>query len=564
MQIRSLRLQNFKRFTDLRLEGIPENTKLVLLVGANGSGKSSVFDAFELAAYYTRGGRIGWQEPQRLTYYTKTRGPEIVTLDFDDASVEIRSGALSLRGSQGQRDEQWARKRLARLYGRSTLRVASRIRTVTAGAGGLNSLIEMDGDGPRTFIDEDLRFLADAKKYAVDFNHALRQPVFEGRQVDIGLLSEQLIQPINEALHRVFGIVGPSPQMTNFREPEDGAGAVQYFFRKGEHEFPYDVLSFGEKQVFAVLLNLFVRRDKLRDAVIYIDELDLHLNTALQFALLEEIVDRWIPDGNQLWTASHSLGFLRYASQSSRATIFDFDAVDFDLPQMLLPAPKNASEVLQVAVPTEYLPQLFAGRRLIYCEGKDAAKFNSIGLRDTVFADGGNKFAVFGRARDGAMPGIIDRDYLTDAEIAHWQQRIPSLRILGLYSLENYLYHPDNLTEYHGAGFDRTGYIAALLRAKQDAYDELILGILKARDGYPFARDLTKDAKAAWADAAREVQRQLKSNEFASFYPHLPMKDYATHLPERQNLAPSRLARTKWFADRMRELLAGIPLLPPA
>jgi predicted ATPase len=40
MQIRSLRLQNFKRFTDLRLEGIPENTKLVLLVGANGSGKN--------------------------------------------------------------------------------------------------------------------------------------------------------------------------------------------------------------------------------------------------------------------------------------------------------------------------------------------------------------------------------------------------------------------------------------------------------------------------------------------------------------------------------------------
>jgi AAA15 family ATPase/GTPase len=38
--------ENFKRFTDLRIENIPEETKLVLLIGTNGSGKSSVFDGF--------------------------------------------------------------------------------------------------------------------------------------------------------------------------------------------------------------------------------------------------------------------------------------------------------------------------------------------------------------------------------------------------------------------------------------------------------------------------------------------------------------------------------------
>ena len=48
MKIKSLQLKNFKRFTDLTLQDIPDNAKLVLLIGSNGSGKSSVFDAFEL------------------------------------------------------------------------------------------------------------------------------------------------------------------------------------------------------------------------------------------------------------------------------------------------------------------------------------------------------------------------------------------------------------------------------------------------------------------------------------------------------------------------------------
>jgi predicted ATP-dependent endonuclease of OLD family len=45
MRIQSIHLQNFKRFTDLKIDAIPNPAKLVLLIGANGSGKSSVFDA---------------------------------------------------------------------------------------------------------------------------------------------------------------------------------------------------------------------------------------------------------------------------------------------------------------------------------------------------------------------------------------------------------------------------------------------------------------------------------------------------------------------------------------
>lgn len=47
MRIKSLRLKNFKRFPDLTLQNLPEYAKPVLLIGSNGSGKSSVFDGYE-------------------------------------------------------------------------------------------------------------------------------------------------------------------------------------------------------------------------------------------------------------------------------------------------------------------------------------------------------------------------------------------------------------------------------------------------------------------------------------------------------------------------------------
>ena len=45
-------LSSFKRSTDLSIEltSLKQSPKLVLLIGSNGSGKSSVFDGFEAIA----------------------------------------------------------------------------------------------------------------------------------------------------------------------------------------------------------------------------------------------------------------------------------------------------------------------------------------------------------------------------------------------------------------------------------------------------------------------------------------------------------------------------------
>ena len=64
MRIKSVRLTNYKRFESLTLTNILESTRLVVLLGPNGCGKSSVFDAF-----------LAKSQAQRNNYAFKANSP---------------------------------------------------------------------------------------------------------------------------------------------------------------------------------------------------------------------------------------------------------------------------------------------------------------------------------------------------------------------------------------------------------------------------------------------------------------------------------------------------------
>ena len=93
MNIEKLRVQDFKRFTDLEIDlsSCQAPPKLVLLIGANGSGKSSVFDAFEyISAPHKQGIRDHY-----VDYFEKGSGTE--------TSVSITlGGGVALTRSKGK------------------------------------------------------------------------------------------------------------------------------------------------------------------------------------------------------------------------------------------------------------------------------------------------------------------------------------------------------------------------------------------------------------------------------------------------------------------------------
>jgi len=126
------------------------------------------------------------------------------------------------------------------------------------------------------------------------------------------------IKPLNDSLLKIFG--GSESTQIRIAEFENATSntSAKLVFSKGNSKINYDLLSHGEKQVVILLLNFIVRKKYYENSIIFIDEMDCHLNTSLQAKLLDEIVTTWIPDTSQLWTASHALGFIEYVKNSDQ------------------------------------------------------------------------------------------------------------------------------------------------------------------------------------------------------------------------------------------------------
>ncbi len=341
MRIKSLELKNFKRFTDLTISDIPETAKLVLLIGSNGSGKSSVFDAFELANSALK------SEPNRTStelYYSKHKNdPLSVQIKFDNGKVyDLTKFTPPYNGNPFNQNSGITKENLDidgiknLFYGRSSYRQVPKLTRTQSGLGSTSDF-ETDGDRPKSMIDRDDRFendieIVSAQIFTEIFSDPSSAPEIIGRYIN----------PLNSAFEKIFG---SSPE-TSLRiveiiQPLNNQIA-KITFKKGKSQFHYNFLSAGEKEIFNIVFNLLVRREQYQDTIYFIDEMDVHLNTQLQYNLLKEITENWIPENSQLWTASHSLGFIEYANESDNAVIFDFDDLNFDVKQELKPYKKKA------------------------------------------------------------------------------------------------------------------------------------------------------------------------------------------------------------------------------
>lgn len=343
MKIKKLELINFKRFTHLVINHIPEKAKLALLIGANGSGKSSVFDGFD---FLNKGGYKNIQNPDKANeYYPKdSTQPPQVNVELFDSSELHKEGFHKIRGNA---------KIAEKFIGRSSIRIVPRILNQAHVSG-----ISTDRDSPDSYIEHDTRFINDVFAYIQKINTALQEPVFSGKQADTLKIFSEFIDPLNSSLLNIFGGTPKTTiQIIQFKDATSNT-PPQLIFKKGESRINYDLLSHGEKQVIILLLNFIVRQEFYRDAILFIDEMDCHLNTALQYNLLQEITEKWIPENTQLWTASHALGFIDYARHSENAVTIDLNLHDFDDKIELAPVIKDNLDVYNIAAPVALLLNL--------------------------------------------------------------------------------------------------------------------------------------------------------------------------------------------------------------
>ena len=530
MVITALILKNFKRFTHLTLDNIPKEAKLVLLIGANGSGKSSIFDAFEYANSELRG---EMKDSHQLYYRKDSKNPESVQIALGGDTVpQFPRHIKKLEG--------------AGFYGRTSFRQIPKLTRTSLGKSQFD--IQDDSDRPRQFIQRDDRFENDVDH----ITGIILRDIFRSSD-SAEQIRSRYIEPINTALENIFGAEnGTQLRLIEIIPPLEG-NVAQINFKKGNSDIHYDYLSAGEKEVFNVLLNLLARRESYNDTVYFYDELDLHLNTAVQISFLKEITENWIPDQCQLWTASHSLGFIEYAKQSDLAVILDFDNFDFDQPQIITPQSKDRLDVYEIAVPKSILFEMLKGKKLVVCENKNDEYYNLIGLPNTVFIGLRDSRDVFlNIKRDERYYSIRDRDFLSDKEITAIQKRYPRHRILLFYNFENYLYHPDNLAELNLPNFDKKAYAEEILRQKNENLHYILAVLDSSRKNY---EEFRTDENLRDKDI-KEIIDDFKSDDFNRFYKYYDMKkQFKKQFLEPFNLKKEDQVRTAWFKQQIQALL---------
>jgi len=263
---------------------------------------------------------------------------------------------------------------------------------------------------------------------------------------------------------------------------------------KGYH---YKNLSGGEKAAFDLLLDLHIKRKYFPDAVYCIDEVDSHLHTSAQGALLRELV-KVVPQESQLWVTSHSLGVLRAAQELEAETpgsvcILDFDGVEPDVQQELTPAVLGRvtwEKLLAIALGD--LSKRLAPSLVFVCEGSalgnrrkdfDASIYNQIlstRSLDVLFVSGGSSEQVEATGvsvRDvlsvmlpaARVYALADRDDSSDQEVARRGMR--GVLTLPQRNIESYLFADDVLAAL-AAHVGKTAKLQEVLELKARALAE--------------------------------------------------------------------------------------------
>ena len=466
MRIKQLRLKAFKRFDDLTIDLGENPARIVALVGPNGCGKSSVFDAFEERLKDVKG--ANQQEPPWFFHKFSFHPDANVRTDAYNKQQAIQ---ITFSGN-----EQGVTKKS--FHVRSAYRFTPSLNVSSIST---QPPILDDNRRPHSSVAIDNRLQENCERLL-----GLAYDEFDKGEKTGDEVRTELLGCINAILEEVLEV-----RVASIGNVRAGKGQL-YFDKSDAKNFPYQNLSSGEKEVIDIVVDLVIRSPEFNDTVYGIDEPELHLNTAIQRKLLVAI-EKLIPADCQLWVATHSIGFLRALQDelAGKCAVLDFSEKNyFQGPHTIKPIePTRAHWQRIFATALDDLVGLIAPERIFYCEGRpdptatgeerglDAIVYNeafgkrypntlfiSSGGTHEVKANGGLALKILNKAFFGVELLLLhDRDDRTDEEREAWIAADPQRRMLGRREVENYVFDFHVLNAYcasKGVALDRASYDA--------------------------------------------------------------------------------------------------------
>lgn len=347
MKIQEIKINRFKRFTDLTVTDIPKTTKIVVLVGPNGSGKTSLFEA--LYHYYKFKGfnNIGNKD------YLEKKDGEVSDASWYQNKVNIKFHDNPPLDGDIIKDK---------FYFRTAYRNESDF-----SVNGLRKLSDPSKSiRIQNLMENDMTVSENYQRLVAQTLAGVYDQKNDSKTVE--QLREELIGKIKISLSNIFDDL----KITSIGDPLANGS---FFFEKGvSTDFHYKNLSAGEKSAFDLILDIIIKSLYYPEAILCIDEPEAHMHTRLQSKILKELY-RLTPENSQLWISTHSIGMLKEAEEIEKdnpntVVFLDFDNRDFDLTEVMKPAHINRAiwdRFYDLAFAD--FSQLIAPSIIVFCEG---------------------------------------------------------------------------------------------------------------------------------------------------------------------------------------------------